>query len=238
VREFLEESREFVERRTRLILARLACCPARRVFARAYRQRRSRAGFLAGRRQLELVYALAGHLEHLVCAGKVTALSVPPLRYTLRSGLELTRGNSDTAATAPGASQIHTGFVMLVTCVAAMGGLLFGYDTAVISGAIGFVQSHFVLNAAETGWAASCALVGCIAGSALAGTISNRFGRRLLLVVAALLFLASAIGTAVAPGFSWFIVFRMIGGAGIGAASMASPLYIAEMAPPDGADGW
>jgi SP family xylose:H+ symportor-like MFS transporter len=126
---------------------------------------------------------------------------------------------------------------MLVTCVAAMGGLLFGYDTAVISGAIGFVQSHFVLNAAETGWAASCALVGCIAGSALAGTISNRFGRRLLIVVAALLFLASAIGTAVAPGFSWFIVFRMIGGAGIGAASMASPLYIAEMAP-TGWRGW
>ena len=126
---------------------------------------------------------------------------------------------------------------MLVTCVAAMGGLLFGYDTAVISGAIGFVQSHFVLNAAETGWAASCALVGCIAGSALAGTISNRFGRRLLIAVAALLFLASAIGTAVAPGFSWFIVFRMIGGAGIGAASMASPLYIAEMAP-TGWRGW
>ena len=126
---------------------------------------------------------------------------------------------------------------MLVTCVAAMGGLLFGYDTAVISGAIGFLQSHFVLNAAQTGWAASCALVGCIAGSALAGMISNRFGRRLLIVIAALLFLASALGTAVAPGFSWFIVFRLIAGAGIGAASMASPLYIAEMAP-TGWRGW
>ena len=120
---------------------------------------------------------------------------------------------------------------MLVTCVAATGGLLFGYDTAVISGAIGFIQSAFRLNAAETGWAASCALAGCIIGSAMAGTISNRFGRKRLLLISALFFLASAAGSALAPGLDSFVTFRIIGGAGIGAASMASPLYIAEMAP-------
>jgi len=129
------------------------------------------------------------------------------------------------------ASPINRGFVILVTCVAAMGGLLFGYDTAVISGAIGFVRSHFDLNPAETGWAASCALAGCIAGSALSGMISDRFGRKRLIVIAAVLFLISAIGTALANDFSGFIFFRVIGGAGIGATSMASPLYIAEMAP-------
>jgi MFS transporter, SP family, xylose:H+ symportor len=128
-------------------------------------------------------------------------------------------------------SEINTGFVMLVTCVAAMGGLLFGYDTAVISGAIGFIQSGFRLNAAETGWAASCALAGCMMGSAMVGTLSNRYGRKRLILIAAFLFLVSALGTAVAPGFSSFVAFRVIGGAGIGAASMASPLYIAEMAP-------
>jgi MFS transporter, SP family, xylose:H+ symportor len=126
---------------------------------------------------------------------------------------------------------MNTGFVVLVTCVAAMGGLLFGYDTAVISGAIGFIQSGFKLNAAETGWAASCALIGCMIGAAIVGTISNRYGRKRLILISAFLFLVSAAGTALAPGFSTFIAFRVIGGAGIGVASMASPLYIAEMAP-------
>jgi sugar porter (SP) family MFS transporter len=112
-----------------------------------------------------------------------------------------------------------------------MGGLLFGYDTAVISGAIGFIQSGFKLNAAETGWAASCALIGCMIGAAIVGTISNRYGRKRLILISAFLFLVSAAGTALAPGFSTFIAFRVIGGAGIGVASMASPLYIAEMAP-------
>jgi MFS transporter, SP family, xylose:H+ symportor len=121
--------------------------------------------------------------------------------------------------------------VILVTCVAAMGGLLFGYDTAVISGAIGFIQSHFQLNPAQTGWTASCALAGCMIGSAMAGTISNRFGRKRLLLVSAVLFFVSAVGTALAPDLFSLVAFRLLGGAGIGAASMASPLYIAEMAP-------
>jgi len=79
----------------------------------------------------------------------------------------------------------------------ALGGLLFGYDTAVISGAIGFLQTHFALTAAMKGWTAACALLGCVLGAALAGTLSDRFGRRNTLIVSAVLFLVSAIGTAV-----------------------------------------
>lgn len=125
----------------------------------------------------------------------------------------------------------HLRFVLLVTFVAALGGLLFGYDTAVISGAIHFLTAHFRLNAAQTGWAASCALAGCIPGCVLAGWIGDSLRRRLVLVIAAILFLVSAIGTAASYSFAQFIAFRFLGGIGIGAASIASPVYIAEMAP-------
>lgn len=131
-----------------------------------------------------------------------------------------------------GAAEIHTRFVLLVTCVAAMGGLLFGYDTAVVSGAIQFLTAHFRLSAAETGWAASCALAGCVGGSAAAGWLGDSLGRRIVLIFAALLFLASALGTATAPDLAVFICFRILAGAGVGAASIASPIYIAEIAPP------
>ena len=122
-------------------------------------------------------------------------------------------------------------FVGVVSCIAALGGLLFGYDTAVISGAIGFLQTHFNLNPTETGWAASCALAGCVLGAAFAGQVSDAIGRRMVILLSAIMFLVSAAGTAVAPSFSIFVVFRIVGGMGIGAASMASPLYIAEIAP-------
>jgi MFS transporter, SP family, xylose:H+ symportor len=132
----------------------------------------------------------------------------------------------------PGAatSGIQTGFVVAVTSVAALGGLLFGYDTAVISGAIGFLQVHFGLDPAKTGWAASCALAGCALGAMVAGPISDAFGRRKVIFLSAVMFLISAIGTALAQSFAGFVVFRMLGGLGIGAASMASPLYISEIA--------
>lgn len=126
---------------------------------------------------------------------------------------------------------IHKRFVILVSSVAALGGLLFGYDTAVISGAIGFLQKHFDLSAAATGWAASCALAGCVIGAACAGFFSDHIGRRRVLLLSALMFLLSAVGTAIAPRFFIFVIFRIIGGLGIGAASMASPLYIAEISP-------
>ncbi|MFM8373440.1 MAG: MFS transporter, partial [Bacteroidota bacterium] len=121
--------------------------------------------------------------------------------------------------------------VYLLTAVAALGGLLFGYDTAVISGAIGYLKIRFELSAVMTGWAASSAIIGCIFGAMFAGWASDRFGRKKVLIVTAILFLVSAIGAAVPESLTQFAVFRFIGGLGIGAASMVSPLYITELAP-------
>jgi hypothetical protein len=129
----------------------------------------------------------------------------------------------------PGGSMAY---VLVLTLVAALGGLLFGYDTAVISGAIGFLQSHFELDPQLwKGWAAASALVGCAVGAAVAGMASDRLGRKKVLLVSAVLFLVSALGTALPRTFTEFIVYRILGGLGVGAASMTSPMYIAEISP-------
>ena len=122
-------------------------------------------------------------------------------------------------------------YVVLVCLVAALGGLLFGYDTAVIAGAIGFLQSHFQLDPIMKGWAASSALLGCVIGVSFAGVLSDRAGRKKTLLFSACLFLGSAVGTALAGSFSYFVFARILGGIGIGIASMASPMYIAEITP-------
>jgi MFS family permease len=123
-------------------------------------------------------------------------------------------------------------YVFLLTLVAALGGLLFGYDTAVISGGIGFLETHFELDPQLwKGWAAACALLGCAVGAGFAGMASDRIGRKRALLVSAVLFLASALGTAFPRSFTEFIVFRIIGGLGVGAASITSPMYIAEISP-------
>ena len=122
-------------------------------------------------------------------------------------------------------------FVVRVCFIAALGGLLFGYDTAVIAGAIGFLQEHFHLSAAMKGWAASSALLGCVIGVSVAGGASDYAGRKKTLILSGILFLASAFGTAVAASFTTFVVFRIVGGIGVGIASMASPMYIAEISP-------
>ncbi len=122
-------------------------------------------------------------------------------------------------------------YLTRVCLVATLGGLLFGYDTAVIAGAIGFLQTHFELTAAMKGWTASCALAGCVVGVVMAGPVSDRFGRRNTLLLAAVLFLISAVGSALPRTLTEFIVFRFVGGLGVGAASMTSPLYIAEISP-------
>ena len=122
-------------------------------------------------------------------------------------------------------------YIALVTIIAALGGLLFGYDTAVIAGAIGFLQTHFQLDAVMKGWAAASALLGCVVGVSFAGPFSDRLGRKTTLVLSGLLFLVSAIGTALPNQFSLFVIFRMLGGVGVGVASMASPMYIAEITP-------
>jgi sugar porter (SP) family MFS transporter len=124
-------------------------------------------------------------------------------------------------------------YVTMLVVVAALGGLLFGYDTAVISGAIGFLRSRFGLDEVMTGWAASCALVGCMAGASVAGVVSDRLGRKRALILSAVLFTVSAIGAAVAPSLAGFVAARITCGIGIGIASMLSPLYIAEVSPPE-----
>lgn len=122
-------------------------------------------------------------------------------------------------------------YVGLLASVAALGGLLFGYDTAVISGGIGFLTDYFQLSEIMEGWVASCALIGCMIGAAMAGWLSDRFGRKTVLKLSAILFLVSAVGSAVPRTLSEFIVARVVGGVGVGIASMLSPLYIAEVAP-------
>jgi len=124
-------------------------------------------------------------------------------------------------------------YVTFITIVATLGGFLFGYDTAVISGAIGFVRDHFNLNATMMGWVASSALIGCIAGCAVAGIMSDRYGRKKILVLSACLFAISAIGSAVSFTITGLVLYRIVGGIGVGMASMLSPLYIAEISPAD-----
>lgn len=125
----------------------------------------------------------------------------------------------------------NAGYVFLLVLVAALGGLLFGYDTAVVSGAIGFMQQHFELDEIQKGWAASCALVGCIFGAAGAGVLNDWLGRKKVMLLAAVLFSVSAVGAAIPPNVTGFVVARVLGGIGIGVASMTSPLYIAEISP-------
>ncbi len=127
--------------------------------------------------------------------------------------------------------EINYGYVYLISIVAAIGGLLFGYDTAVIAGAIGFLREKFELSAAMTGWAASSAIIGCVFGAMFAGKLSDAFGRKKILIITALLFAISAIGSAIPNSLTQFVIARFIGGLGVGAASMLSPLYISEIAP-------
>ncbi len=124
-----------------------------------------------------------------------------------------------------------TAFVIKTSVVAALGGLLFGYDTAVIAGVIGFLQTRFNLSPAMVGWAASSAIWGCVFGALGAGYLSDRIGRKKVLIITAILFIVSSIGAALPTNLTQFVVARFIGGLGIGAASMLSPLYISEIAP-------
>jgi sugar porter (SP) family MFS transporter len=138
---------------------------------------------------------------------------------------------AQTTSAAAAVSEKGSLYVWSISIVATLGGLLFGYDTAVISGAIGFLRVHFQLDTVQMGWAASSALVGCIAGAAGAGAFSDRFGRKKMLMVSALLFAISGIGCALPRTILEFNVYRIVGGVGVGFASMLSPLYIAEVAP-------
>jgi len=116
--------------------------------------------------------------------------------------------------------------------VAALGGILFGYDTAVISGTIAAVGEQFALDALARGWYVGCALVGSIAGVASAGWLGDRFGRKPTMLFSSVLFSVSALGCMWCVGFADLVAYRIIGGVGIGIVSIVSPVYISEIAPP------
>lgn len=129
--------------------------------------------------------------------------------------------------------QTNFTYLLLISLVSAMGGLLFGYDWVVIGGAKIFYEPFFGLenSAMLRGWAMSSALIGCLAGALLSGAWSDKYGRKKMLIIASVLFTVSAYGTGAVDSFSWFIVYRIVGGLGIGMASNVSPVYIAEIAP-------
>jgi sugar porter (SP) family MFS transporter len=123
-------------------------------------------------------------------------------------------------------------YIWIISVVAAMGGLLFGWDWVVIGGAKPFFERYFELkDPALVGWANSCALIGCLVGAIVAGALSDRFGRKRLLIIGALLFAVTSVGNGLAPSFVIFIAWRMLGGVAIGLASSLSPMYISEVAP-------
>jgi SP family xylose:H+ symportor-like MFS transporter len=123
-------------------------------------------------------------------------------------------------------------FILAITVVATLGGLLFGYDTGVIGGSQLYFTEYFNFTKAQQGWAVSSALYGCLVGALLAGWISDRFSRKYSLILSGLLFAISAWGSGIPESLSTLVIFRLIGGLGVGIASMAAPMYIAEIAPP------
>lgn len=127
--------------------------------------------------------------------------------------------------------QQNKSFISFITLIAALGGFLFGFDMAVVSGIIEPVKLQYGLSSSQEGLFVSCALLGCIAGVAFSGYLSDRIGRRKVLFIAAVLFLISAVGFASAEAYSFLIFFRIMAGMGVGVASNVSPLYISEVAP-------
>lgn len=131
----------------------------------------------------------------------------------------------------PTPERVNLRYLVPICLVATVGGLLFGFDTGVISGAIEPLTARFGLGDFMKGWASGCVLTGCAAGVLLVGPLSDRFGRKPALFLAAAMFIASAVGTALAPQIGVFIAFRFVGGLGIGIASISTPMYIAEITP-------
>src|SRR5664280_515875 len=122
-------------------------------------------------------------------------------------------------------------FIYIAVAVAALGGLLFGFDTGVISGAILFIKQQFSLSTTMEEIVVSAVLIGAVIGAVIGGTLTDRFGRRKLIILAGIIFTVSAIGTALSPTVTWLITGRIITGIAIGIASFISPMYIAELVP-------
>jgi MFS transporter, SP family, arabinose:H+ symporter len=132
---------------------------------------------------------------------------------------------------APLLSTGKPGPLIVSTLVSSLGGFLFGYDNIVISGAIGHLSTYFRLQTGAIGWAAGCALIGCLIGSACSGSLADRFGLKKALYGCAACFALSSVGVWLSPNFTQYVLWRIVGGIGIGAASIVAPMYIAEIAP-------
>jgi len=132
---------------------------------------------------------------------------------------------------ASGATSGSRWYIVLVSVVGVVGGFLFGFDTAVISGTIDMLKELYHLTGAGVGWFTSVALIGCIMGTVMAGKIADQYGRRPALMLSAVLFLASALGCMLTPDFKFLVFARWVGGVGVGLASVVEPLYISEFAP-------
>lgn len=126
-------------------------------------------------------------------------------------------------------STVNIKYISFLSVVAALGGFLFGYDTAVISGTISLVSSQFSLDAVSQGWYVGCALIGSIFGVACGGVLSDNLGRKKTLLISAILFALSSLGCAVSDSFDYLVIARIVGGIGIGVVSIVSPLYISEI---------
>lgn len=122
-------------------------------------------------------------------------------------------------------------FIFLISLIAAFGGLLFGFDIAIFSGTIPFIKPYYNLSDAQLGWTGSSLYIGCIIGTLITGVITDRFGRKLPLIISAAIFTVSSVLMGWAVNYETLILWRIIAGVGVGAASMLSPLYIAEISP-------
>lgn len=129
-------------------------------------------------------------------------------------------------------SSINYRYIVFLACTAALGGLLFGFDIAIITGAGPFILRAFDLGDLGLGWAFSSLLFGCVLGSFIAGKLTDRYGRRRLLIVVAVLFALTSMGTAAAGSFTSFVAARFLGGLAVGAVSLLSPMYVSEVSPP------
>lgn len=127
---------------------------------------------------------------------------------------------------------VNLRYVLFLACTAAMGGLLFGFDIAIITGAGPFITRAFNLGDLGLGWAFSSLLFGCVIGSAFAGKLADRYGRRRLLIFVALLFGSTSVAAGLAASFAGFVAARFVGGLAVGGVSLISPMYVAEIAPP------
>jgi MFS transporter, SP family, arabinose:H+ symporter len=126
---------------------------------------------------------------------------------------------------------VNRRYVYLISTIAALGGVLFGFDLVIISGAVPFFTRHFGLSEFQTGWAVGCINLGAAIGALLGGKLSDTLGRKKLLMGCAVLFALTGAGTGWATGFSAFIAFRMLSGVAVGAAALVCPMYVAEISP-------